>query len=192
MAVRTLGAGGVGQQRLLQRQEQADIARGRVERADETDHHQRPEARLQREADAGGDHQQGRAEQQQARAVAMGAEAHQQGQRRRSRQRRGGEDADMEGVEAQELQIYGQQQADEAVAEGAQAPAQQQQPSLRPGVARQQARAVHVSRAMPSAPSAPRITTSQGGTRQKASSRKATRPRMKSGAAKMALVQTGR
>ena len=122
----------------------------------------------------------------------MGAEAHQQGQRRRSRQRRGGEDADMEGVEAQELQIYRQQQADEAVAESAQATAEQQEARLGPRVARQQAPGPHVSRAMPSAPSAPRITTSQGGTRQKASSRKATRPRMKSGAAKMALVQTGR
>jgi hypothetical protein len=42
------------------------------------------------------------------------------------------------------------------------------------------------------APRAPRITTSQGGTAQKVSVRKATTPIAKSCGAKIALVQTGR
>ena len=54
----------LGQARMLQRQEHADVARTRIERADEGDEQQRPERRQAGEAEAGGDHQQRRAEQQ--------------------------------------------------------------------------------------------------------------------------------
>jgi Protein of unknown function (DUF433) len=50
----------------------------------------------------------------------------------------------------------------------------------------------YTTAAMALAPRAPRITTSQGGTDQKVSSRKATVPIAKSCGAKIALVQTGR
>ncbi len=61
-----VGCEALGERRVLERQEQADIAGRRVERADEADDDERPELRLQQEADAGGDHQQRGADQQRA------------------------------------------------------------------------------------------------------------------------------
>ena len=83
-----------GWERLLNRQEDADIARRRVQRADEGDDQQGPERREGGEADTGQRHQQRGAEQQPVRAEAMAPGADGDGRERRAEHRRGRDHAD--------------------------------------------------------------------------------------------------
>ena len=67
-------------ERMFQRQEHADITTRGIERADESDHQQRPELAHCCKPHAGGDHQQGCRQQQCAMRVAIGMQSHQQGE----------------------------------------------------------------------------------------------------------------
>ena len=124
---------GVREPRLLQRQEEADIAGGGVERADEGDQEQRPEALGQSEGDAGQRHQWKQHRSRRARGEAVGVEADEQGKDRGAGQGRGRDQADLERAVPEGGKVGRQQQADQPVAEGAQGPA-------RPTAARPRAR----------------------------------------------------
>ena len=67
--------GGLGQRRLLDRQEQADVAGRRIQRADHGDDEQRPEARRGRESESGQQHQRACREQHSTPAQSIGREA---------------------------------------------------------------------------------------------------------------------
>jgi hypothetical protein len=131
---------GVREPRLLQGQEEADVARRGVERADEGDQEQRPEALGQGEGDAGQRHQRGGAEEQAAPGEPVGVEADEEGEDRGAGQGRGRDQADLERAVPEGGEVGRQQQADQPVAEGAQGPRDEQQPGLGRGARREQAR----------------------------------------------------
>ena len=112
--------GGLRQRGLLERQEDAGIARGRVHRADKRDEQQRPEGRRHREPGAGRDHQQRGGEQQAPHRIAVGDHPGPQRHQRRADQRRGNDCADLQCAEAELQQIDRHEQRDAPVAEGAQ------------------------------------------------------------------------
>ena len=74
------------EQRMLERQKDAHVARGRIERADEGDDEQRPEVVERSEAEAGQDHEQGGGDQQRARVAPDAGEPDGQGEQGRAEQ----------------------------------------------------------------------------------------------------------
>ena len=106
------------QERLLGWQEDADVAGGGVEGADEGDDQQRPEVMDEGEAEPGGDHQQRGAQEEQLTPEPVGDETDQQRQGGRAEEGRRRHRADLEPVEPERGQVEGQEDADEAVAEG--------------------------------------------------------------------------
>ena len=123
---------------MLERQKDAHVARGRVERADEGDDEQRPEVVEHSEAEAGEDHEQGSGDQQHARVAPDAGEPDGQGEQGRAEQGGRGQHAHMQGVEAEQQQIGRQDDADEAVARGPQPAGGKEQPGLGRGARRQQ------------------------------------------------------
>jgi hypothetical protein len=108
-------ADGTAQRRLFQRQEDADVARRRIERTHEGDEHEWPEPADRSEANPCRQHQETRCEQQLPNTGVGSVEADGQRQQRRSQQRCGGQYADPQGIETKSEQIGGQQHADAAV-----------------------------------------------------------------------------
>ena len=116
--VRTLlHIGEIGHHRLLGREEQADVAARRVQRADEPDDDERPELRDRREADAGERHQRARCEQHPLRAPTVQPQPGPERERGRAEQRGGDDDTDLEAAEAEVLQVTGEQDRREPVGE---------------------------------------------------------------------------
>ena len=119
-----------GQQRLLCRQEQADVAAAGVERADEADDHQPPERVDHREPDAGRRHQHRRRQEQGAAWDAVALESDDERGDRRAEQGGGDDRADLHLGHAERLEEHGEHDADHAVAERAQASGLQQDPGV--------------------------------------------------------------
>jgi hypothetical protein len=126
------------EQRMLERQKDAHVARGRIERADEGDDEQWPEVVESSETEAGQDHEQGSGDQQRARVAPDGGEPDSQGQQSRAEQRGRGQHAHTDGIEAEQQQIGRQDNADEPVARGPQPAGGKEQPGLGRGARRQQ------------------------------------------------------
>ncbi len=119
------GAGGAVDRRaceprVLQRQEHADVAGARVQRADEGHQRERPERMQPGEAQAGGHHRQCRRVQQSCCAKAMPQCPDRDRRGSRPGQRQGAEHADVHHAHAQRAQVGGQQHRDVAVGEAAQ------------------------------------------------------------------------
>jgi hypothetical protein len=96
---------GLGKRGLLDRQEQADVAGGRIEGADHRDEEQRPKRTDAREADAGRDHQDACSQQQIA--ARDPNESDPERQRGRANQRAEDDRADLNGREAERGEIAG-------------------------------------------------------------------------------------
>ena len=118
------------QERLLGRQEDADVAGGGVEGADEGDDQQRPEVMDEGEAEPGGDHQQRGAQEQQLTPEPVGDETDHQRQGGRAEEGRRRHRPDLEPVEPEGGQMEGQEDADEAVAERPHRPRPEEHPGV--------------------------------------------------------------
>ncbi len=121
-----LALGRQRQARMLQRQEYADIAPARIQRADEGHQQQRPEVRQAGEAQASRRHQQGRGQQQEARRGMMSPGTERQRRQRRTEQGRRAQQSDMPEIVAQRQQVGRQQHRNVTVDESAQAAGKQQ------------------------------------------------------------------
>ena len=129
---------GPGQQRLLGRQEHADVAGRRVHRADEGDDDQRPEVGERGEAEPGGDHQERDVLEQATAPDAMAAQADEERQRGRAEQRRRDDDADAGVRQPQRRQVRRQDDADDPVAERPDPPRLEQHGRVATGAGRQE------------------------------------------------------
>ena len=110
-----------GQQRMLQRNQHAEIAAGRIDAADEGDQQDRRESFCRRKNQAGEDDQSGAGEKQVSQFKARCDEARDQGQSGRSQQRSAGDDADLLRAKADHREVDRQDDDRKAVAEPAQA-----------------------------------------------------------------------
>lgn len=113
--------GRAGEQRLLERQEEADVARRRVDRSDRGDDEERPEPGRDRDRGAGERHQHRAGEEQRTRLQPMRQEADRERRGGRAEEGRGRDRADFGRPEPALRQVDGEEKADEAVAEAAHA-----------------------------------------------------------------------
>jgi hypothetical protein len=104
---------------MLERQEEAHVAAGGIQRSHHGHDEQRPEGAHRSERDAGGRHE--RASTQEQRAVLEAVRVQPDREREKSGSKQGGrrEHADLQRIEAQQQEVNREQQAHEAVAEGA-------------------------------------------------------------------------
>jgi hypothetical protein len=120
-----------GELRLLERQEDADVSRGRVERAEEGDDEQGPEVLEPGEGDPGQRHQRGGPDQQPPTRGAVGVEPYEKREEGRAGERRGRDHAGLERAVAEIEEIDRQQQTHEAIADRPQAARGEQKARLR-------------------------------------------------------------
>ena len=113
-------ADGFAESRLLQRQEDADVAGRRIERTDEGDQQKKGEAIGEREPAAGRDHQRAGCQEEGAQAGARATKANRQRQYGRTEQRRRAEHADLQSTQAEGKQVGRKDDADAAIDNGTQ------------------------------------------------------------------------
>ena len=136
----------LGEQGLLERQEDADVAGRGIDGSDKGDEQQGPEGLQARETQARRDHQSGGGQQRPAMAEAAGDQAGKQREARRPQQGRGGENADLERIETEREKIGGQQDAHIAVGYRPQCPRTDQPFGIGIGRCRKQAHRTPIAR----------------------------------------------
>ena len=121
----------MGDHGVFERQEDAHVAAGRVQRSDERDHEQRPEAFETGKAQSRRRHQETRGEQGPTPRNPVGDQPDGQRQQGGAQQCRGRDDPDTEGIVAEAREMERQQDRDVAVAEGPQGPRPENPPDVR-------------------------------------------------------------